>query len=66
MILDLAKFLDKSIRVKFQGGREGETPRAHPKSGVGQLLTSKRHPSYQERDLLHPFFYRSTRCSQGI
>lgn len=24
VILDLAKFVDKKIRVKFQGGREGE------------------------------------------
>lgn len=25
VILDLAKFVDKKIRVKFQGGREGES-----------------------------------------
>lgn len=27
-ILDLSKYIDKTIRVKFQGGREGETPTA--------------------------------------
>lgn len=27
-ILDLSKYIDKTIRVKFQGGREGETPRS--------------------------------------
>lgn len=25
-ILDLSKYIDKTIRVKFQGGREGESP----------------------------------------
>lgn len=25
-ILDLSKYIDKTIRVKFQGGREGEAP----------------------------------------
>lgn len=28
VILDLAKFVDKKIRVKFQGGREGESRRS--------------------------------------
>lgn len=29
-ILDLSKYIDKTIRVKFQGGREGETPAPAP------------------------------------
>ena len=29
-ILDLSKYIDKTIRVKFQGGREGEAPLPSP------------------------------------
>lgn len=34
-ILDLSKYIDKTIRVKFQGGREGETPPPAPRERPG-------------------------------
>lgn len=34
-ILDLSKYIDKTIRVKFQGGREGEAPSLKDANKIG-------------------------------
>lgn len=36
-ILDLSKYIDKTIRVKFQGGREGEAPASAPPNNLRKV-----------------------------
>lgn len=36
-ILDLSKYIDKTIRVKFQGGREGEAPLPSPSTRSNEV-----------------------------
>lgn len=41
-ILDLSKYIDKTIRVKFQGGREGEwVPRGSLTQSLAEVTASK-------------------------
>lgn len=40
-ILDLSKYIDKTIRVKFQGGREGEAPASAPLNDLREVMRGK-------------------------
>ncbi|KAM6216685.1 LOW QUALITY PROTEIN: U6 snRNA-associated Sm-like protein LSm7 [Rhynchocyon petersi] len=40
-ILDLSKYIDKTIRVKFQGGREGEAAAVSTLSKQCQIISSE-------------------------
>lgn len=41
-ILDLSKYIDKTIRVKFQGGREGEALASAPPNDLQKVTRSER------------------------
>jgi hypothetical protein len=59
-ILDLTKYMDKAVTVKFNGGRESEHP---PQSRSGSLLMS---PSHWHIERLRPTNeLGSGRCQGG-
>ena len=52
---ELGKFLDKRVRVKFQGGREGENMQLASFAGGGKAFSGLRIKGREEVDHFHVY-----------